>query len=184
MFIQYICMNIFKRLKLYYFYHNTIMNNKDILNELGYSIDWFGKIGKMVKIPEGKIPADFLTRTKDIDMFAKSEVNNEMKVIRSFLTEIGLMELVKVYKVKRVERFTSEMQLGFSLINTNIFGKGVLYSTISLIALTLLIFLINFLISINILLIITSLSMLSWIIILIVMTMIYIGFKSIKDKLI
>lgn len=175
-------MNIFKRLKLYYTYYKTIKDNSDNLKNLGYSIDWFGRIGKIVSIKRDKIPSEYLTRTQDIENFSKTEVQNEFKKINLFFNNIGLFELTKVYKTKKYDKYSYEVQIGFSLINTNILGKGLIYSGLFLLFGLILLFIINFLISINIISIIMKLTITNWIFIIMCLSFIFVIYKEFFNK--
>jgi hypothetical protein len=111
--------NIFKKISLFFTYSNIIKSNKTQL-ELEYNarIDNIYRIYTVLNIPENIFEEPYNIRKTDIDTIAKNYILDYRGNLSNFLISKGLMELFEVYDVRKVDKYSYLIILGFSLFNT------------------------------------------------------------------
>jgi len=111
--------NIFKKISLFFTYSNIIKSNKTQL-ELEYNarIDNIYRIYTVLNIPENIFEEPYNLRKTDIDTIAKNYILDYRGNLSNFLISKGLMELFEVYDVRKVDKYSYLIILGFSLFNT------------------------------------------------------------------
>ena len=110
-------LNIIKKFRLLFTYIKIIINNKSVLNE-SYKIryDYIFRLYTIINIPTDLIPEAYDLKKSDIDKLSQSYVSDFMVNISSLLNKIGLIELYVVYDLKKVDKYSYLVVIGFKFL--------------------------------------------------------------------
>lgn len=110
-------LGIIKKFKLLFTYIKIILNNKSVLNE-SYKIryDYIFRLYTIINIPTDLIPEAYDLKKNDIDKLSQSYVSDFMVNISSLLNKIGLIELYVVYDLKKVDKYSYLVVIGFKFL--------------------------------------------------------------------
>lgn len=110
-------LNIIKKFRLLFTYIKIIINNKSVLNE-SYKIryDYIFRLYTVINIPIDLIPEAYDLKKSDIDKLSQSYVSDFMVNISSLLNKIGLIELYVVYDLKKVDKYSYLVVIGFKFL--------------------------------------------------------------------
>ena len=110
-------LNIIKKFRLLFTYIKIILNNKSVLNE-SYKIryDYIFRLYTVINIPIDLIPDAYDLKKSDIDKLSQSYVSDFMVNISSLLNKIGLIELYVVYDLKKVDKYSYLVVIGFKFL--------------------------------------------------------------------
>ncbi len=110
-------LGIIKKFKLLFTYIKIILNNKSVLNE-SYKIryDYIFRLYTIINIPTDLIPEAYDLKKSDIDKLSQSYVSDFMVNISSLLNKIGLIELYVVYDLKKVDKYSYLVVIGFKFL--------------------------------------------------------------------
>ncbi len=110
-------LGIIKKFKLLFTYIKIILNNKSVLNE-SYKIrcDYIFRLYTIINIPTDLIPEAYDLKKSDIDKLSQSYVSDSMVNISSLLNKIGLIELYVVYDLKKVDKYSYLVVIGFKFL--------------------------------------------------------------------
>lgn len=110
-------LGIIKKFKLLFTYIKIILNNKSVLNE-SYKIryDYIFRLYTIINIPTDLIPDAYDLKKSDIDKLSQSYVSDFMVNISSLLNKIGLIELYVVYDLKKVDKYSYLVVIGFKFL--------------------------------------------------------------------
>ena len=110
-------LNIIKKFRLLFTYIKIILNNKSVLNE-SYKIryDYIFRLYTIINIPTDLIPEAYDLKKSDIDKLSQSYVSDFMVNISSLLNKIGLIELYVVYDLKKVDKYSYLVVIGFKFL--------------------------------------------------------------------
>jgi len=141
-------MNIFKKIRLYWFYKRVIKSNRVVLeSNFNLRIDRADRLYSVLNIPETIFEDPYNTRSSDIDRISQTYVRDYVNGVSSYLDSLGLQELYDYYEpVKRVEKYSYLIVLGFKPFNSVTYNTIVYYriipilSILSLISLLFIIF--------------------------------------------
>ena len=110
-------LGIIKKFKLLFTYIKIILNNKSVLNE-SYKIryDYIFRLYTIINIPTDLIPEAYDLKKSNIDKLSQSYVSDFMVNISSLLNKIGLIELYVVYDLKKVDKYSYLVVIGFKFL--------------------------------------------------------------------
>ena len=114
--------NIFflKKLNLFSFYKKVLKENRnEIEQSFGLRIDKAQRMYTVLNIPEGIIGDAFSLKKSDIDRISENYIKEYTSEITRFLTSKGLGELLSFYEVKKVDKYSYLVVLGYSLFRSN-----------------------------------------------------------------
>ena len=115
-------MNIFKRIELFFTYRKLILNlEKDLEINYNYRIDNIYRFYTVLNIPEEIFEDPYNFRTSDINMIARNFIADYRVQFQQYLMSNGLMELFKLYEIKKVDKYSYLLVYGFSMIDTKKF---------------------------------------------------------------
>lgn len=120
-------LNIIKKFRLLFTYIKIILNNKNILNE-SYKIryDYIFRLYTVINIPIDLIPDAYDLKKSDIDKLSQSYVSDFMVNISSLLNKIGLIELYIVYDLKKVDKYSYLVVIGFKFLKLEKLFRNIL----------------------------------------------------------
>lgn len=132
-----------KKLKLFREFKRTLqLNTIEIEQSFEARIDKAYRIYKVVNIPVEAIGEPYNLRKSDIDKIAENYIKEYTMAISKYLDTKGLKEMYNFYDIKKVDKYSYLIVIGFSIINDTFrsdrYLTRVRYATISSILLVLL----------------------------------------------
>jgi len=114
--------NIFflKKIRLFSLYKKVIKENRsEIEQTFGLRIDKAQRMYTVLNIPEEIIGEAFSLKKSDIDRISENYIKEYSSEISRFLTSKGLGELYSFYEVKKVDKYSYLVVIGYSLFRSN-----------------------------------------------------------------
>jgi hypothetical protein len=134
-------MNIFKKISLFLDYRRSIIDSKTILSEkFNIRVDGAQRLYTVINIPEELVGESYSLITSDINRISENYVRGYNEELSKFLNSKNLNELYKIYEIKKVDKFSYLLVIGFRLFKSQRFYNTIYYvviPTISLILTTL-----------------------------------------------
>ena len=119
--------SFFKKIRLFSFYKKIIKQNKVRLErELNIRIDSAYRLYTVLNIPE-ELYGEFTLKKSDIDKISENYIREYIFEVSKFLRSIGLNELFESYEVKKVDKYSYLLVIGFSLFRSNVFYNNLYY---------------------------------------------------------
>jgi hypothetical protein len=117
-----------KRIQLFLYYRRIVKQNKVQLEQnLNIRIDEAYRLYTVLNVPEELIGEAFSIKKSDIDKISESYIREYTMVVSKLLNSIGLSELFQSYEVKKVDKLSYLVVIGFSLFKTNKFYDNLYY---------------------------------------------------------
>jgi hypothetical protein len=128
--------SFFKKLRLFSFYKKIIKQNKVRLErELNIRIDSAYRLYTVLNIPE-ELYGEFTLKKSDIDKISENYIREYIFEVSKFLRSIGLNELFESYEVKKVDKYSYLLVIGFSLFRSNVFYNNLYYKFLPILGVT------------------------------------------------
>jgi len=119
--------SFFKKLTLFSLYKKTLKLNKVRLErELNVRIDSAYRLYTVLNIPE-ELYGEFTLKKSDIDKISENYIREYVFEVSKFLKSIGLNELFESYEVRKVDKYSYLIVIGFSLFKSNVFYNNLYY---------------------------------------------------------
>ena len=110
--------SFFKKLKIFKDFRKTLRLNKTEIQEVfGARIDNAYRIYNVINIPVEEVGEPYNLRKTDIDLIAEKSVREYSSSISNYLNSKGLQEMYDFYEVKKVDKYSYLVVIGFSLSN-------------------------------------------------------------------
>jgi hypothetical protein len=120
-----------KKIQLFLYYRRILKQNKVQLEQnLNIRIDEAYRLYTVLNVPEELIGEAFSIKKSDIDKISESYIREYTMIVSKFLNSIGLSELFQSYEVKKVDKLSYLVVIGFSLFKTNKFYDNLYYRVI------------------------------------------------------
>jgi hypothetical protein len=117
-----------KKLRLFLSYRKSIKANKvEIQQKFGFRIDNANRLYTVLNIPEELVGEAYSLKKSDIDTISQNFIREFLKELSSLLNSKGLAELYDVYEVKKVDKYSYLIVVGFSLFKSNTFYNRLYY---------------------------------------------------------
>jgi len=117
-----------KKLKLFLSYRKIIKSNKsEILQKFGFRIDNANRLYTVLNVPEELVGEAYSLKKSDIDTISQNFIREFVKETSTFLNSKGLNELFDIYEVKKVDKYSYLIVIGFSLFKSNKFYNRLYY---------------------------------------------------------
>lgn len=129
-------MNIFKKIKLYWTFKREIKSNRVTLeSNFNLRIDRADRLYSVLNIPENIFEDPYNTRKSDIETISQTYVREYVNNVSKYLDSLGLQELYDFYEpVKRVEKYSYLIVLGYKPFNSVEYNTIVYYRLIPIIS--------------------------------------------------
>jgi hypothetical protein len=135
-----------KKMQLFLYFKRILKENKVQLEQnLNIRIDDAYRLYTVLNVPEELIGEAFSIKKSDIDKISESYIREYTMSVAKFLNTIGLSELFQSYEVKKVDKLSYLVVIGFSLFKTNKFYDKIYYRVIPIITLFMIIIISYFL---------------------------------------
>ncbi len=137
--------SLYKKIGIFRVFKKSLKSIESELEQtFGARIDNAWRIYNVVNIPNDIIEEPYNLRKTDIDKIAEKSVKEYTTGLSKFLDTRGLQELYEFYEVKKVDKYSYLVVIGFSLFKSNEYYDNFRYKiipTISVISLILLLIL-------------------------------------------
>lgn len=142
--------SLYKKIKIFREFKKILKLNKTELDQVfGARIDNAYRIYNVLNIPTEVIGEPYNLRKSDIDKVAETSIREYTIKISEFLDSKGLKEMYDFYEVKKVDKYSYLVVLGFSLPNdtfrSNKYYDNLRYRVIPVVSVISLILLLIFL---------------------------------------
>jgi hypothetical protein len=110
---------MFKKLKLFFSWRKTINSLKIELDQkFNARIDSASRIYTVVNVPENLVGEAYALKKSDIDKISENFIRQYYVELGSTLNSKGLQELFDVYEIKKVDKYSYLLIVGFKLFNS------------------------------------------------------------------
>ncbi len=136
---------MFKKVKNFLFFKRTIKKNLISLQQkFNVRIDGASRLYTVINVPEELIGEAFSLKKSDIDRISENYIRQFYVELGNELNSIGLRELFDIYDMKKVDKYSYLLVVGFSLFRSQKYYNLLYYvlTPIIIILLSILIFLI------------------------------------------
>lgn len=109
-----------KKLKLFFFYKKTINQAKfELEQQFKLRIDKAQRLYTVVNVPEELVGEAYSLKKSDIDRISENFVRAFTQDLSKNLNTKGLSELYRIYEIRKVDKYSYLIIIGFSLIKSN-----------------------------------------------------------------
>lgn len=113
--------NIFKKLSFYNIYKKAIRaNSVELENKFGLRIDDANRLYTVINIPEELVGDAYSLRKSDIDRISDNYIREYSSELGIFLNSKGVSELYDFYDLKKVDKYSYLVVIGFSMFRSDI----------------------------------------------------------------
>ena len=110
--------SLYKKLKFFKEFKKILRLNKTEMEEVfGARVDKAYRIYNVLNIPAEMIGEPYNLRKSDIDKLAETSIKEYTIKISEFLDSKGLKEMYGFYEVKKVDKYSYLVVLGFTIAN-------------------------------------------------------------------
>lgn len=121
-------MTILKKLNLFFSYRRTIKDSKNILRErFNIRIDGAQRLYTVINVPEELVGEAYSLKTSDINRISENYIRGFNEELANFLNTKGLSELYEIYEIKKVDKYSYLVVIGFSLFKSQRFYNILYY---------------------------------------------------------
>ena len=111
--------SFFKKLKLFLNYKKIVKQNKlGLERSLNIRVDNAERLYTVLNVPEELIGEAYSLKKSDIDKISETYIREYVFEVSKFLNSKGLMELFRTYEIKKVDKYSYLIIIGFSLLET------------------------------------------------------------------
>jgi hypothetical protein len=109
-----------KKIRLFYSYRKSVKSIKNILDQdFNIRIDSAHRMYTVINIPEDIIGEAYSIKKSDIDRISETYIKEYSSELSKFLNKNGLSELFEFYEIKKVDKYSYLVVIGFSLFRSN-----------------------------------------------------------------
>ena len=142
--------SLYKKIKIFREFKKVLRLNKTELEQVfGARIDNAYRIYNVLNIPSEVVGEPYNLRKSDIDKVAETSIREYSTKLSDYLDSKGLKEMYDFYEIKKVDKYSYLVVLGFSLPNdpfrSNKYYDNIRYKVIPTISVISLILLLIFL---------------------------------------
>ena len=114
-----------KKIQLYLTYRKTLEKNREnLFQNFTSRIDKVYRIYTVINLPKEELDEPYNFRKRDLDIFAEKYIREYSQNMGKYLNNLGLNELYDIYEVKKVDKFSYLIVIGFRLFNTDKLAKN------------------------------------------------------------
>ena len=125
--------SFFKKIQLFLSYRKIVNQNKvDLEKNLNIRVDNAYRLYTVLNVPEELIGEAYSLKKADIDRISETYIREYSGEVARFLTSKGLVELFRSYEIKKVDKYSYLIVIGFSLFQSNEFYNNLYYKFIPL----------------------------------------------------
>lgn len=111
---------LIKKIRLFYLYKKSVkLISKQLDKNFALRIDSAYRMYTVLNIPEEIIGEAFTLKKSDIDKISENYIKEYSTELSRVLNNNGLSELFEFYEIKKVDKFSYLIVVGFSLFKSN-----------------------------------------------------------------
>lgn len=123
--------SFFKKLKLFLNYKRIVKQNKlELERSLNIRVDNAQRLYTVLNVPEELIGEAYSLKKSDIDRISETYIREYVYEVSKLLNSKGLMELFRTYEIKKVDKYSYLIVIGFSLLETPTLYNNLYYRVI------------------------------------------------------
>jgi hypothetical protein len=120
---------LIKKLNLFRTFGKVLRKNKvELRSKFFIRIDNARRLYTVINIPEELIGEAYSLKKSDIDRISQTYIQEYTKDLAKYLNEKGLSELYEVYEIKKVDKYSYLVIIGFSGFKSTIFFNWFYYA--------------------------------------------------------
>jgi hypothetical protein len=120
---------LIKKLNLFRTFGKVLRKNKvELRSKFFIRIDNARRLYTVINVPEELIGEAYSLKKSDIDRISQTYIQEYTKDLAKFLNEKGLNELYEVYEIKKVDKYSYLVIIGFSGFKSTIFFNWFYYA--------------------------------------------------------
>lgn len=132
-------MNIFKKISLFLDWRKTIIKNKnELAQRFNIRVDGAQRLYTVINIPEELIGEAYSLKTSDINRISENFIRQYNSELANYLNSLNLTELYKSYDVKKIDKYSYLVVIGFRLFKSHKFYNILYYIFTPIVILSLL----------------------------------------------
>lgn len=111
---------LIKKIRLFYLYKKSVkLISRQLDKNFALRIDSAYRMYTVLNIPEEIIGEAFTLKKSDIDKISENYIKEYSTELSRVLNNNGLSELFEFYEIKKVDKFSYLIVVGFSLFKSN-----------------------------------------------------------------
>ena len=123
--------SLFKKFKLFREFKQRIKNSKaELERSLNIRIDNSYRMYTVLNIPEELIGEAYSLKKSDIDKISENFTREFTIEVSKFLDTNGLKELYEIYEIRKVDKYSYLIVIGYSLFKSNKYYDKLYYRVI------------------------------------------------------
>jgi hypothetical protein len=123
--------SFFKKLQLFINYKKIVKQNKlELERSLNIRVDNAERLYTVLNVPEELIGEAYSLKKSDIDRISETYIREYVYEVSKLLNSKGLMELFRTYEIKKVDKYSYLIVIGFSLLETPTLYNNLYYKVI------------------------------------------------------
>jgi len=120
---------LIKKLNLFRTFGKVLRKNKiELRSKFFIRIDNARRLYTVINVPEELIGEAYSLKKSDIDRISQTYIQEYTKDLAKYLNEKGLSELYEVYEIKKVDKYSYLVIIGFSGFKSTIFFNWFYYA--------------------------------------------------------
>ncbi len=133
---------ILKKLGLFRSFGKIIRKNKiELRSKFFIRIDNARRLYTVLNVPEELVGEAYSLKKSDIDRISQNYIQEYTKELAQFLNEKGLNELYEVYEIKKVDKYSYLIVIGFSGFKSTTYFNWFYYAVLPTTGISILILL-------------------------------------------
>ena len=130
--------SFYKKLKFFFFYKKVLKKQKeDLERNLNIRLDDAYRMYTVLNIPENIIGDSYILKKSDRDVIAQAYIKEYTSTLSKYLNNNGLNELYSTYDIKKVDKYSYLIVIGYSLLQSDKLYDRLYYRVIPIISLLL-----------------------------------------------
>lgn len=128
---------MFKKLKNFLFFKRTIKKNLFTLQQkFNVRIDGATRIYTVINVPEDLVGEAYSLKKADIDRISENFIRQYYVELGKELNSIGLMEMFDVYEIKKVDKYSFLLVVGFQQFRSQKYYNILYYCLIPILSIS------------------------------------------------
>ncbi len=112
--------SLIKKISIFSQFKKTIKSNSvELENKFNLRIDSANRLYTVINVPPETIGEAYNIKKSDIDRIADNFIREYSKELGSYLNSIGLNELYEFYDLKKVDKYSYLVVVGFSFFRSD-----------------------------------------------------------------
>jgi hypothetical protein len=123
--------SLLKKIKLFRQFKKVVKSSEDELSkQFNIRIDRSYRLYTVLNIPEFLIGESYSLKKSDIDRISENFTRQYTQELSQFLDAKKLLELYEVYEIKKVDKFSYLIVIGFSQFKSHKYYSNIYYKVI------------------------------------------------------